>query len=115
MPAKFSPSQKLFGGGNSYCNTPDTTPADAGDGAGGGSLPPSPSPPPLQALIVSAVTNSSNGRAIAANEFLMVLPKRVVNFGLPDRRIMPTVLKLSMIYCDLCPLPLLSIDRIWLR
>jgi len=72
-------------------------------------------PPPLQAVNVTAETTSSNGLAIAANDFLIVLPKRVFKSGLPDRWIMATALKLSMIYCDLRPLPIFSIDRIWPR
>jgi hypothetical protein len=57
--------------------------------------------------------NSDNGLAIAGKELLIVLPKILFNSGLPDRPIMATVPKLSMIYCDLRPLPTVSIDRIW--
>jgi hypothetical protein len=34
---------------------------------------------------VSAVTNSNNGLAIVANKFLIVLTKRLIHSGLPDR------------------------------
>jgi hypothetical protein len=64
---------------------------------------------------VTTAMQSSNGLAIAANEFMVVVPKRVSKCARPGRRIMPTVPKLSMIYCDLRPLRDFSIDRIWPR